>query len=355
MVYQLKNTRFPFITLCFAILLFIYACSGETGYKFVDFSDRVAVKRPTGQTNDSSQLRVAVAAVISPKETFVYYRQLLDYIGRLLGREVQLIQRKTYSEINELFPKGQIDLAFICSGPYAVSKEIFGFEALATPIVRGIPFYHSYLLVNKDSPFQKIEELRDHVFAFTDPKSNTGALVPTYWLAEMGETPQSFFSRVNYTYSHDNSIMAVAKALVDGATVDSHIWEYYNVRKPSPPLVASVYLPAKVKVKIRDILITMHQDPDGRRILEELMIDRFVAPREIWYESIRNIEQRPKTLKQKLFLTVSILVITSGMSISLLVTHRYSTSLIQGAVAQAQNITHNLALDAVDKILINDQ
>ena len=63
---------------------------------------------------------------------------------------------------------------------------------------------------------------------------------------------------------------------------------------------------------------------------------------------------RPRTLKQKLFLTVSILVITSGMSISLLVTHRYSTSLIQGAVAHAQNIAHNLALDAVDKILIND-
>ena len=63
---------------------------------------------------------------------------------------------------------------------------------------------------------------------------------------------------------------------------------------------------------------------------------------------------RPRTLKQTLFLTVSILVIASGISISLLVTHRYSTSLIQGAVAQAQNITHNLALDAVDKILIND-
>ncbi len=62
----------------------------------------------------------------------------------------------------------------------------------------------------------------------------------------------------------------------------------------------------------------------------------------------------PRTLKQKLFLTVAILVIASGISISLLVTHRYSTSLIQGAVAQAQNITHNLALDAVDKILIND-
>jgi len=315
-VYQSKNTCSPFIGLCFTILFFIYACSGETGYKPVDFSDRVTVKRPTGQTNDASQLRVAVAAVISPKETFVYYRQLLDYIGRQLGRNTQLIQRKTYSEINELFPKGQIDLAFICSGPYAVSKEIFGFEALATPIVRGIPFYHSYLIVNKNSPFQKIEELRDHVFAFTDPKSNTGALVPTYWLAEMGETPESFFSSVNYTYSHDNSIMAVAKALVDGATVDGHIWEYYNVRKPvytsqtrilkksqpfgSPPLVASVYLPEKLKAKIRNTLLTMHQEPDGRRILKELMIDRFVAPRELWYESIRNIKQKVRAAGNKL-------------------------------------------------------
>ena len=53
-------------------------------------------------------------------------------------------------------------------------------------------------------------------------------------------------------------------------------------------------------------------------------------------------------------MTVSILVITIGISISQLVTHRYNTSLIEGAVAQAENIAHNLALDAVDKILIND-
>jgi phosphonate transport system substrate-binding protein len=306
--YHTKNFRFHFITLGAAILLTMYSCSGDSGYKPVDFSERVLVKRLAGQAPDDSQLRVAVAAVISPKETFVYYQQLLDYIGHKLGREVQLIQRKTYSEINELFPKGQIDLAFICSGPYAVSKEVYGFEALATPIVRGIPFYHSYLIVNNNSPFQKIEDLRNHVFAFTDPKSNTGALVPTYWLAEMGERPDSYFSSVNYTYSHDNSIMAVARNLVDGATVDGHIWEYYNVRKPiytsktrvikksqpfgSPPLVSSVYLSATLKEKIRKTLFSMHQDPGGRRILDGLMIDRFVAPREIWYETVRNIEQK---------------------------------------------------------------
>ena len=77
---------------------------------------------------------------------------------------VQLIQRKTYDEINELFPKGQIDLAFICTGPYAAWKNRYGFEALATPQVRGQPFYQSYLIVPKESSYQRLEDLKGRVF-----------------------------------------------------------------------------------------------------------------------------------------------------------------------------------------------
>ena len=55
----------------------------------------------------------------------------------------------------------------------------------------------------------------------------------------------------------------------------------------------------KLKAKIRDTLVTMHQEPEGRRILEELMIERFVAPREIWYESIRNIKQKVRAAENK--------------------------------------------------------
>jgi len=61
-----------------------------------------------------------------------------------------------------------------------------------------------------------------------------------------------------------------------------------------------------------------------------------------------------RSLRRKLFLTVSLLVIGSGIIISMIVTHRYSISLYQVAVAQAENIAQSLALDAADKILIND-
>jgi len=287
------------------LILFVAGCSGDADYKPVDLTQTIKVKAMEDYIAEKDTLRVAVAAMISPKETLVYYQQLLDYIGDQLGYTVRLVQRKTYGEVNELFPKRQVDLAFICTGPYALGKDMFGFEALATPIVRGEPFYRSYLIVNKNSPYKSLADLRGRMFAFTDPESNTGTLVPNFWLGEMNEHPSDFFGSVAYTYSHDNSIMAVAKGLVDGAAVDGHKWEYYRIRNPyytdmtrvirrsepfgSPPLVASVYLPEDVKARIRDLLYSMHDDKKGKAILGELMIERFVAPKEEWYETTRRI------------------------------------------------------------------
>ena len=309
-----RKCRFFLVFLSAVMLVFAHGCGGDTDVAVVDFAKTVAVERPGDQSPESPSLRVAVAAMISPKETFVYYRQILDYIGDKLGRKVQLIQRKTYGEINELFGEGQIDLAFICSGPYVAGKERYGFEALAIPQVRGSPFYQSYLIVNKDSLFNKLEDLRGRVFAFTDPESNTGRLVPTYWLVQLGEMPETFFGKIIYTYSHDNSILAVARLLVDGASIDGQIWEYYNKRSPihtsrtriirksepfgNPPMVASPYLPTQQKERIRQFLLSMHRDPEGKRILNELMIDRFMAPKEEWYDPIRRMKQNLGPLKR---------------------------------------------------------
>jgi phosphonate transport system substrate-binding protein len=286
-------------------------CGSDADYKPIDFSRTVAIAHPYAKADPEKALRVAVAAMISPKETFIYYREMLDYIGRHSGHSVQLIQRKTYEDVNALFPKGEIDLAFICTGPFAASREKFGFEALATPQVRGQPFYQSYLIVPKDSPYQTLEDLRGRVFAFTDPDSNTGAMVPRFWLAEAGETPESFFSKTIFTYSHDNSILAVAKGLVDAAAVDGHQWEYFERFRPadtsrtrvirksqpfgSPPLVASGRLRDEVRSKIQQLMLSMHTDPEGRRILENLLIDRFLAPREEWYEPARAMISRLPT------------------------------------------------------------
>jgi two-component system response regulator HydG len=63
---------------------------------------------------------------------------------------------------------------------------------------------------------------------------------------------------------------------------------------------------------------------------------------------------RLQSLRSKLLVAVSALVIGSGLLISLLVTHRYSRSVFKAETAQAENLAHALAIEATEKILIND-
>jgi phosphonate transport system substrate-binding protein len=286
-----------------ALLLLPFGCGGDPDTVILDFSETIPMARPGENASVSPVIRVAVAAMVSPKETYAYYHQLLDYLGKRAGRHVQFIQKKTYGEVNELIGKGQIDLAFICSGPYAMGGQKYGFDILATPLVRRSPFYNAYLITNENSDILRLEDLRGRTFAFTDPASNTGRLVPIYWLNQIGERPATFFSKSIYTYSHNNSILAVSRNLVDGASVDGHIWEYYARSSPdmviktriirksepygSPPLVASKSLDENMKNAIRGIVLSMHRDENGQKILKELMIDRFIEPQEEWYDRIR--------------------------------------------------------------------
>lgn len=308
-----KSARALKLMIAFFVLA-VAACADSTDTHVVDFSKTIEVARPSVVSPGTGPLRVAVGAMVSPKETFVHYRELLEYLGAQLGMEVELIQRRTYGEIGDLLGKGEIDLAFVCSGPYALEKGEHGLELLATPEVNGSHFYQAYLIVNAGSSFKTLEDLRGKTFAFTDPDSNTGKMVPTHWLSEIGEKPESFFGNTIYTYSHDNSIMAVGKGLVDGASVDGLIWEFYTKKSPSvtittrvirksepygvPPVVAAGRLSQEMKQHIQQIFFAIHMDSRGKAILDQLMIDRFVEPNDEWYDGIRALvvgsEQRPR-------------------------------------------------------------
>jgi two-component system response regulator HydG len=63
---------------------------------------------------------------------------------------------------------------------------------------------------------------------------------------------------------------------------------------------------------------------------------------------------RLRSLKSKLLLAVSALVIASGLVIALLVTRQYSAALRQAMVGQVEGAAQTIALDAADKILVND-
>jgi phosphonate transport system substrate-binding protein len=254
-----------------------------------------------------SSYTCAVSAMISPKETFVSYQELVDYISKRMGKKVAMKQRRTYQEINKMLQLGDVDFAFICTGPFLEGREEFGLIPLVVPVVRGEPYYHSYVIVHRNSPLFQFQDLKGKKFAFTDPLSLSGRLFPLYVLRKEGFPPESFFTAAIYTYSHDNSIEAVATKLVDGAAVDSLVWEFFQAKSSPfalqtrvvlkspplgiPPVVTSPKFPHKSREQLKIVLLEMEKDPEGKRILRDLKIDRFIKPPPHLYDSVMEMKK----------------------------------------------------------------
>jgi phosphonate transport system substrate-binding protein len=285
----------------------ITGCSEKRKAERIRLAEK-EVASPEAEPSEVRSLRIAVGSMITPRAGFGYYKQLLDYIGEKVQRPVRFVDRENYAEINKLIESGEIDAAFVCGKPYVDGRDKFGLELLVAPQAYGQTVYHSYIIVSRDSPIESLEGLRGRTFAFMDPMSNTGRLVPAYMLAKMGETPDSFFEKYVYTYAHDKSIKAVAQGIVDGAAVDHLIWEYADRTNPEftsktkvieksppygiPPVVVPPGLDPRLKERLRQILLNVHKDEKGKEILKGMMIDKFVIVDDSTYDSVREMNRR---------------------------------------------------------------
>lgn len=256
--------------------------------------------------NPKQSLKVGVASMITPVDAVKYYQEIIDYIGKEINYPVQMVHRRTYEEMDSLLERGEVKVAFICSAPYVKNREKFGVELLVAPSVNGSPKYNSYIIVHKDSPINSFPGLKGKVFAFTDPKSNSGKLYSTYLLKTMGSTPEKYFKRFMYSYSHNKSVELVAKKIVDGAAVESLVYEYMlkkgspyakqiKVIKRSPPfgippVVVTKDFDPNLMEKIRSVFLNMHKTEQGKAILDAMMIDAFVQISDKEYDSIREME-----------------------------------------------------------------
>lgn len=287
-------------------VLGVAACGTPPAKPDIRFGEVEPASAPVYSPYDTKPLRVAVAAVISPKGNVESYSDLLNYLGRKLNRRVELVQRQTYAEVNDLVKNGNVDLAFVCTSAYVVGQRDFGMELVVAPEVNGETVYYSLLIVPADSSARSMADLRGKVFAFTDPMSLTGRVYPTSLVKSLDGTPESFFARVFFTYSHDNAIRAVANKVADGANVDSLVYDYFVARDPSiaartrvihrspafgiPPVVVNPNLSPQLKESFRQLLMQMHADAEGASMLRALQIDRFVVVPDRIYDSARALE-----------------------------------------------------------------
>lgn len=253
--------------------------------------DTVAVT-PGASSGPGSAVRFVYAGVLSPERSALPYARFASFVTGRLHRPVEVVRRRTHAELNELLRTGNAEAGLICAGAYAVGREQFGLRLLVVPTVDDKVTYQAYLVTRRDRGRARLEDLRGAVFAFSDPLSNSGYRWVAAELHARGTTPEAFFGRTFFTYSHDNTLAAVRDGIADAGAVHSAIWDQLRRESaaieeqlevierseefPVNPVVASPRMPEDDAELLTRVLLDMANAPDGREILADLGITGFV-------------------------------------------------------------------------------
>jgi phosphonate transport system substrate-binding protein len=244
------------------------------------------------KNEDKDYLVFAVSGSENPQNIYRKYNPLAEHLSKRLGIKVKLVQKRSYLEFNKLFKAGKIDFGRLATGGFVKLKEDVDVEILALVTKDGNPRYQASIIVHNDSPIKHFDELRGKTFAFVDRLSNSGFRYPCYLVLKRKSDINTFFSKTLFTGGHDNSIKAVFKKDVDGASVSSTSISRELEANPklkgkiriilqSPsftrgPFVIKKGAPAELKGRLKKIIFSMHLDNEGREVLRAMKIDGFV-------------------------------------------------------------------------------
>ncbi len=267
---------------------------------FIEMSLALAGGMVTGSAAAQSPLRIGLTPVFLDDQAG-FLDRWRGYLEAQLRRPIAFVQRGTYREIVDLLRQGNCDIAWVCGYPYVRNRQHM--RLVAVPEFEGRTVYRSYLIVPaRDTTTKSMLDLRGRVFAFSDPDSNSGYLVPIYRLHSLHERADAFFGKSFFTWAHRKVVEAVAGGVADGGAVDGYIWETLARIQPKlvtatrvverspefgfPPIVARPSLSASVVADMRRVLIAMADDAQGRELLKTLNLTGFVAGDDRLYASI---------------------------------------------------------------------
>lgn len=164
-----------------------------------------------------SSLVFGVVPAENADSTAERFTPLTKYLTRQLGVPVRLMTAADYASVIEGQRDGQIHIAYHGPASYAraymtgVKTEPFAVEVNAD----GSRAHHSVFYVKRESPFQKIADLKGMRLALVDPDSMSGNVVPRFELSSMKIDTDIFFEKVIYTGSHENAILALKNGTAD--------------------------------------------------------------------------------------------------------------------------------------------
>jgi len=254
----------------------------------------------------ATPLRLGITSATA-RGQYALLEEWRDYLQRKLDKPVEFIFRESYLESLDLLKQNELDFAWVSSPAYFENSRQM--NLLVTPLYKGQPFDHSYLIVpSSDHVSQSLLDLKNKVFAYVDPDSSTGYLQPRYQLLQQHQNAERFFKKTFFTRDHQKIVAAVAIGMADAGAMSGFAWDSLARSRPDitnqtrivtrsapygfPPLIARNSLSKRDFNDMQRVLIEMNQDPDGIKLLQRLNLDGFIVADSKLYQGVYKMMRR---------------------------------------------------------------
>ncbi|HXG42526.1 MAG TPA: phosphate/phosphite/phosphonate ABC transporter substrate-binding protein [Dehalococcoidia bacterium] len=195
---------------------------------------------PQGATQ---KLVVAVQPTLATGEMLEKARPLEQFLEQQLGDvDVEIYVPTSYAGIVEALRFGHAHVAFMSAWPSYLATRLADAELVLAEVREVIhgeqkveaPYYYSYWVVRKDSPYTSLPELRGKKACFPSPLSTSGFVGPMGRLVELGllqtpssgqVDPKSFFSDYIFGGGYQQCWQALRSGQVDVSIIAGDVPE----------------------------------------------------------------------------------------------------------------------------------
>ena len=247
-------------------------------------------------------IRVGVVPVEGGADTVERYAPLEDFLTEELGRTVEVVSASSYQGVITAMANDQIEFARFGPDGYTEAARRADAEALVCEInLDGKQGYHSIFIVPNESPIRTLAQARGAEFAFTDPNSTSGYLIPaTIIHDEFGQAAEHFFGEVHFSGAHGTSMLQVASGELEIAAsndldLDRMIQKgalepddvrvvYRSEMIPGSPFAGRRSLPASLKEAFINAMLGVNDREDMR---ERFQLSGYARVNDEVYDIIR--------------------------------------------------------------------
>jgi phosphonate transport system substrate-binding protein len=240
------------------------------------------------------------------------FDSLVKYLEKRLEVPVEVKVATDYAGVITGMQFKHVDFAYFGPKSYVEAAKRANAEAFVIEVsMDGSKGYYGLIIAKKGSGIKTMTDLKGKVWAFVDPNSTSGTLVPmVYFLNDLKIDPSTYFSKVIYSGSHEASMISIKTGKIDAASTNDLdmargngkqwnsekdfeiIWTSQLI--PGSPMAYRKDLPASLKKALTDAFLA-YNDKAG---LEMLKIKGYAPVTDKTYDPIRALIDVQKQLKK---------------------------------------------------------